>query len=143
MTANPMHPRTLEIPADTAFDSEDSAGFRTYIASIPGKGVTRIEVAWSAVQAFEECVIGRVGPVPPRPYFGEFTRGGLSQTQLDGFACVECGAGQGPGVAFIPAGYVLGAGRVFQCADKCPVAPVEPTPRRELLDHIDPEAGAS
>lgn len=66
MTANPNHPRTLMIPATTTWRAEEGPGFRVYIASIPGKGETRIEVAWSGVERFEECVVGRVlgQPVP-------------------------------------------------------------------------------
>lgn len=130
MTANPNHPREVKIPAHATFRAEEGAGFRVYIVSIPGKGDTCIEVAWSAVAAFEECVVGRVlgQPVPRIAFYGEVPRGTLSQPQLDGFACVECGAGQGPGMAFIPAGFVRGSGQVFRCADECPAAfdPTDP-----------------
>lgn len=71
MSANPNHPRFVEIPAHATFRAEEGAGFRVYIVSIPGKGETCIEVAWSAVAAFEECVVGRVlgqeKPADPEP----------------------------------------------------------------------------
>lgn len=60
MTANPLHPRWVEIPGDASFRVEEGAGFRTYIASIPGRGETRIEIGWDAIPAFEDCVVGRV-----------------------------------------------------------------------------------
>jgi hypothetical protein len=63
-----MKTRHVPITASAEFRCEEGDGVRVYIARIPGAGETRIEVAWPAVAAFEECVVGRVlgQPVPER-----------------------------------------------------------------------------
>lgn len=40
----------------------------------------------------------------------------LTDRQLDGWACVRCGADQTPGLPFVVTGWVTRRGQVFQCA---------------------------
>jgi hypothetical protein len=63
-----MTTRFVEFPDGTSFRVEEGDGFRTYIGETPGLPPVRIQVAWGAVSALEDCVVGRVGAAPAQEW---------------------------------------------------------------------------
>jgi hypothetical protein len=76
-------------------------------------------------------------PVRPEALFGLRTGEGLTQQQLDGMACVECGVDERRVPSMVPAGYVANSGQVFRCADGCAPAAPELPPSVAWVDEMD------
>lgn len=83
-------------------------------------------------------------PHRPEPSYDERPADGLTQQQLDGFACVECGVDAQLVPSMVPAGYVAGSGQLFRCSDAAACPPPVPGHMRarllwgDLDAHADP-----